>query len=91
MNNKRQIKGTEYNVVELVQNAIATVDSKPLKMERNAAILKRIGEVTGLYGFIEKQIDNIDFSSTDAIVAGINEYLSRRNQAHRARWTASHR
>lgn len=113
MNNKRQIKGTEYNVAELVENAIAAADSQSLNLEkartslayignrnptdeqvfryaRETVILNKLAQATGAYGF-ENQIGKIDFSSTEKAVSDVNAYLSRRNQAHRARWTASHK
>jgi len=114
MNNKRQIKGTEYNVAELVENAIITAaDSQSLNLEkartslayignrnptdeqvtryaRETVILSKLAQATGAYGF-ENQIGKIDFSSTEKAVSDVNAYLSRRNQAHRARWTASHK
>lgn len=113
MNTKRQIKNTEYNVAELVHNAIATADGQTLNLEksrtslayignrnptdeqviryaRETAILSKLAQTTGAYGF-ENQIGKIDFSSTEKAVSDVNAYLSRRNQAHRARWTASHK
>lgn len=113
MNTKRQIKCTEYNVAELVRNAITIADSQSLNLEnartslayignrnptdeqvaryaRETAILSKLAQSTGAYGF-ENQIGKIDFSSTEKAVYDVNAYLSRRNQAHRARWTASHR
>ncbi len=113
MNEKRTIKGTQYNVSEMVQNAIAAADSQSLNLEkarqslayygnhtptdeqvlryaRETAILNNLAQATGAFGF-ENQIGKIDFSSTEKAVADVNAYLSRRNQAHRARWTASHR
>lgn len=113
MNEKRQIKGMQYNVEELVLNAIAAADSQALNLEkartslayygnrtptdeqvvryaRETAILSKLAQATGAYGF-ENQIGKIDFSSTEKAVADVNAYLSRRNQAHRARWTTSHR
>ena len=113
MNTKRQIKGTEYNVSEMVQSAITAADSQALNLEkartslayignrnptdelvicyaRETAILSKLAQSTGAYGF-ENQIGKIDFSSTEKAVSDVNAYLSRRNQAHRARWTASHK
>jgi len=113
MNTKRQIKGTEYNVAELVQNAITSADSQALNLEkartglayignrnptdeqivryaRETAILNNLAQATGAYGF-ENQIGKIDFSSTEKSISDVNAYLSRRNQAHRARWTANRR
>jgi hypothetical protein len=113
MNNKRQIKGAEYNVAELVENAITAADGQTLNLEnartrlayignrnptdeqviryaRETFILNKLAQATGAYGF-ENQIGKIDFSSTEKAVSDVNAYLSRRNQAHRARWTASHR
>jgi hypothetical protein len=113
MNAKRQIRGTEYNVAEMVQNAIAAADSQVLNLEkarqslayignrnpteeqvtryaREFAILNKLAQATGAYGF-ENQIGKIDFSSTEKAVSDVNAYLSRRNQAHRSRWTTSHR
>jgi hypothetical protein len=112
MNAKRQIRGTEYNVAELVQNAIAA-DGQALNLEkarqslayignrnptdeqvtryaRETVILSNLAQATGAYGF-ENQIGKIDFSSTEKAIDNVNAYLSRRNQAHRARWTESHR
>lgn len=111
--NKRQIRGTQYNVSELVQNAILAADSQPLNLEkartslafygnrnpsdeqvtryaRETAILNNLARSTGAYGF-ENQIGKIDFSNTEKAVDDVNAYLSRRNQAHRARWTESRR
>lgn len=113
MNNKRQIKGTEYNVAELVENAITAADGQVLNLEkartslayignhnptdeqviryaRETVILNKLAQATGAFGF-ENQIGKIDFSSTEKTVSDVNAYLSRRNQAHRARWTASHK
>lgn len=112
MADKRQIKGTQYNVAELVQNAIAAADSQALNLEkarkslayynpnatdeqvtryaRETAILTALARATGAYGF-EGQIGKIDFSSTEKAIAGVNAYLSRRNSARGARWTASHK
>jgi len=113
MNTKRQIKGAEYNVAELVQNAIAAADGQALNPEkartslayygnrtptdeqvtryaRETVILNKLAQATGAYGF-ENQIGKIDFSSTEKAFSDVNAYLSRRNQAHRARWTASRR
>lgn len=113
MNNKRQIRGTQYNVMEIVQNAIAMANNQPLDLEkarkslaylgnqnpndelvtryaRETQILSNLANATGAFGF-ENQIGKIDFSSIEKTVADVNAYLSRRNQAHRARWTASHR
>lgn len=113
MNNKRQIKGTEYNVAELVKNAITAADGQALNLEkartslayignrnptdeqvvryaRETVILNKLAQATGAFGF-ENQIGKIDFSSTEKAVSDVNAYLSRRNQAHRARWTASRR
>lgn len=113
MNDKRQIKGSQYNVADLVLAAIATVNCQALDLEkarkslaymgnnapsdelvtryaRETAILDNLANATGAFGFVN-QIGKIDFSSTAKAVEGVNGYLSRRNQAHRARWTASHR
>lgn len=113
MNDKRQIKGTQYDVTALVQIAIATVDGNPLNTDgarkslaylgnhtptdeqviryaRESAILSHLAQATGAYGF-ENQIGKIDFSSIDKAISGVNAYLNRRNSAHRARWTESHR
>lgn len=115
MNEKRQIRGKQYDVTELVQSAIATADGQPLNLEkarqtlmgfvyrnpnptdeqvyryaRESAILNQLARTTGAYGF-EGQIGKIDFSDTEKAIDEVNAYLSRRNQAHRARWTASHR
>jgi hypothetical protein len=113
MNEKRQIRGTEYNIAEMVQNAIAAADGQSFNLEkaraslayygnhtptdeqviryaRETVILGKLAQATGAYGF-ENQIGKIDFSSTEKAVADVNAYLSRRNQAHRARWTTSHR
>ena len=113
MNEKRQIKGTEYNIAELVQNAISAADTQPLNLEkartslayygnrtptdeqvaryaRETIILGKLAQATGAYGF-ENQIGKVDFSSIEKAVSDVNAYLSRRNQAHRARWTSSHR
>lgn len=113
MNKKRQIKGTQYNVAELVENAIAAADGQALNLEksrqslaylgnrnpsdeqvaryaRETVILSKLAQATGAYGF-ENQIGKIDFSTTERAISGVNAYLNRRNQAHRARWTASHK
>jgi len=112
MNAKRQIKGTEYNVAELVQNAVNAADNQTLDLEkartslafygnrtptdeqvtryaRETAILDNLATTTGAFGFVN-QVGKIDFSSVEKSVSDVNAYLSRRNQAHRARWTASH-
>lgn len=43
MTTKRQIKGEQYNISELVQNAIATADTKELNTEKARETLTRMG------------------------------------------------
>lgn len=61
-----------------------------IRYARESAILRNLAQVTGAYGF-ESQIGKIDFSSAENAVSDVNAYLGRRNQAHRARWTANRR
>ena len=50
---------------------------------REAAILKILAIKTGANGF-DRQIGVIDFTSNETIIAGVNDYLNRRNAGHRA-------
>jgi hypothetical protein len=43
MNAKRQIRGAQYNVAELVQNAITAADSQPLNLEKARKSLGYLG------------------------------------------------
>ena len=43
MTTKRQINGTKYNVAELVENAIAAVESKTLNLEKARQSLAFLG------------------------------------------------
>ena len=43
MADKRQIRGEKYNVSELVQNAIAAADSKPIDLEKARYGLRGLG------------------------------------------------
>lgn len=89
MADKRQIRGEKHNVAELVQNAMVAIDSLTFDnaKSRDAALLRELAKATGAWGF-EGQLGKIDFSSTEKAISDVNAYLSRRNQAHRSRWTA---
>jgi hypothetical protein len=65
-------------------------DEQVARYARETAILSKLAQETSAYGF-ENQIGKIDFSSTEKAISGVDAYLSRRNQAHRARWTSSHK
>ena len=92
MATKRQIRGEQYNVAELVQNALAAVSTQTFDSEktRDAAILRELAKATGAWGF-EGQLGKIRFDTADNAIRDVNAYLSRRNQANHARWTSSHR
>lgn len=65
-------------------------DELVVRYARETAILCTLARATGAYGF-ENQVGKINFSSLEQAISGVNAYLSRRNQAHRARWTETHR
>lgn len=65
-------------------------DELVTRYARETAILHNLAVATGAFGF-EGQIGKINFSTTESAIAGVNSYLTRRNTAHHARWTASHR
>lgn len=56
MNNKRQIKGTEYNVAELVENAIAAADSQPLNIEKAKKSLETLSLIYGPRNWTDEEI-----------------------------------
>jgi hypothetical protein len=64
-------------------------DEQVARYARETAVLEILARKTGAnFG---GQIGKIDFSTTDRAIADVNAYLSRRNAAHRARWTANRR
>jgi hypothetical protein len=85
MADKRQIRGEQYNVAELVQNAMNGAQNAT-GAERDRAILKQLAQATGAWGF-EGQLGKIRFDNIDQAVSDVNAYLSRRNSANRSRWT----
>lgn len=106
---KRTIRGEQYNIGDLVDGAIATVDGRTLDTDaarrslaflgnrnpsdalvnqyaRESAILAELARTTGAGGF-NGQIGKISFDNRDRAIEQVNNYLSRRNSAHKARWT----
>lgn len=65
-------------------------DEQVTRYARETAILSALARATGAFGF-QNQIGKIDFSSVEKAIAGVDAYLSRRNSARGARWTANHR
>jgi hypothetical protein len=85
MADKRQIRGEQYNVAELVQNAMNGAQNVT-GADRDKAILRNLAQATGAWGFAG-QFGKIRFDNVVHAVADVNAYLSRRNAANHSRWT----